>query len=157
MARLIVLLGGRAAEMQTFGEPSTRAEDDLKHAAALARRMVEQWAMTGRFELAGTQTDKKMPYLEGSAGGNEVRTLLSGAEHAAMTILGDNARSLRVIAATLAERETLTAAELAELHVAGPRVRQRAAVAGATGAEGETGVVEIVRPVVIRSDRFRAG
>jgi len=30
MAKLIVLLGGRAAEMLTFGEPSTRAEDDLK-------------------------------------------------------------------------------------------------------------------------------
>ena len=53
MAQLIVLLGGRAAEIHTFGEPSTRAEDDLQHAAALARRMVEQWAMTGRFELAG--------------------------------------------------------------------------------------------------------
>ena len=41
MAQLIVLLGGRAAEMQVFGQPSTRAEDDLEHAAGLARRMVE--------------------------------------------------------------------------------------------------------------------
>ena len=146
MAKLIVLLGGRAAEMQTFGEPSTRAEDDLKHAARLARRMVEQWAMTGRFELAGSQPDKKMPYIEGSAGGHEVRTLLAGAEHAAMTILGDNNRSLRVIAAALAERETLTADELEQLHAAGPRARQRAALDGT----GET-------PIVIRAPNFRAG
>ncbi len=178
MAKLIVLLGGRAAEMQTFGEPSTRAEDDLKHAAALARRMVEQWAMTGRFELAGTQSDKKMPYVEGSAGGNEVRTLLAGAEHAAMTILGDNTRSLRLIAATLAERETLTASELTELHVAGPRVRQRVALGGTAAGETidsraheagdahqalralqalQSDDIPAARPVAIRSPKFRAG
>jgi cell division protease FtsH len=121
MAQLIVLLGGRAAEILTFGEPSTRAEDDLQHAAALARRMVEQWAMTGRFELAGGQSDKKMPYVEGSAGGGEVRTLLSGAEQAAKTILGDNEASLRLIASTLADQETLTASELSELHTTGVR------------------------------------
>jgi cell division protease FtsH len=119
MAQLIVLLGGRAAEIHTFGEPSTRAEDDLQHAAALARRMVEKWAMTGRFELAGGESDKKMPYLEGSAGGSEVRTLVSGAEQAARTILADNERSLRLIATTLADRESLTASELAELHMNG--------------------------------------
>ncbi len=116
MAQLIVLLGGRAAEILTFGEPSTRAEDDLQHAAALARRMVEQWAMTGRFELASDKRDKKMPYVEGSAGGAEVRTLLSGAEQAARTILADNEASLQLIADTLAERETLSASDLADLH-----------------------------------------
>ena len=121
MAQLIVLLGGRAAEILTFGEPSTRAEDDLEHAASLARRMVEQWAMTGRFELAGGEKDKnkKMPYLEGSASGNEVRTLVSGAEQAARTILRDNLATLRLIAATLAERETLSASELADLQMNG--------------------------------------
>ena len=120
MAQLIVLLGGRAAEILTFGEPSTQAEDDLQHAAALARRMVERWAMTGRFELAGSsQDDKKMPYYEGSAGGSEVRTLLSGAEHAAKTILSDNSDALDLIADTLAERESLTASELTELHRTG--------------------------------------
>ena len=125
MAQLIVLLGGRAAELQTFGEPSTRAEDDLQYAAALARRMVEQWAMTGRFELAGGERDKKMPYLEGSAGGNEVRSLLQGAEHAAKTILHDNEKSLKAIAAALVDKETLSATELAELHIGGPRARRR--------------------------------
>ncbi len=128
MAQLIVLLGGRAAEILTFGEPSTQAEDDLQHAAALARRMVEVWAMTGRFELAGGQRDKKMPYLEGSAGAGEVRTLLAGAEQAARTILADNERSLILIASTLADRETLTASELTELHrggIAGGPTRPR--------------------------------
>ena len=135
MAQLIVLLGGRAAELQTFGEPSTRAEDDLQYAAALARRMVEQWAMTGRFELAGAERDKKMPYLEGSAGGNEVRALLQGAEHAAKTILHDNEKSLKAIAMALVDKETLSATELAELHIGGPRARRRAAAGEVVDAE----------------------
>jgi cell division protease FtsH len=146
MAQLIVLLGGRAAEMLTFGEPSTRAEDDLQHAAALARRMVEQWALTGRYELAaGGEKDKKMPYIEGSAGGSEVRTLVSGAEQAARTILADNERSLEIIAATLAERETLTASELSDLHMNGvtfgaPRLRSAQPVPQVTPADEATPV-----------------
>ncbi|MDP9069937.1 MAG: AAA family ATPase, partial [Actinomycetota bacterium] len=57
MAQLIVLLGGRAAEMNTFGEPSTRAEDDLDDAAKLARRMVERWGMAGSFVLSGRDSE----------------------------------------------------------------------------------------------------
>jgi cell division protease FtsH len=153
MAQLIVLLGGRAAEIQTFGEPSTRAEDDLQHAAALARQMVEKWAMTGRFELAGGQSDKKMPYVEGSAGGTEVRTLLAGAEQAARTILRDNQHSLLLIAATLADRETLTASELAELHMNGapfgagrPRLSRPNVIDLRKDSTRETGPMRIVGP-----------
>ncbi|MDP9387344.1 MAG: AAA family ATPase [Actinomycetota bacterium] len=115
LAQLIVLLGGRAAELNVFGEPSTRAEDDLRHAAILARRMVERLAMTGRFELAGGRTDADAHYFEGSAGGREVRVLLAKAEHAARVILSDNERTLFTIADALAARETLTAAELLTL------------------------------------------
>lgn len=116
IAQLIVLLGGRAAEINAFGEPSTRAEDDLEHAATLARRMVERLAMTGRYELAGGR--KSDPhYFEGSAGGAEVRLLLARSESAAQVILRDNRTALFAIADALAERETLTAAEL--LHLAG--------------------------------------
>jgi len=114
MTRLIVLLGGRAAEFQIFGEPTTEAADDLKDAAELARRMVERWAMTGRYELAVGRA--KVPYMEGSAGGEEVRGLVSGAEAAARSILADHETSLRALAAALADRETLTAAELLAIH-----------------------------------------
>ncbi|MGH9285933.1 MAG: ATP-dependent zinc metalloprotease FtsH, partial [Acidimicrobiales bacterium] len=115
MAQLIVLLGGRAAEMNVFGEPSNRAEDDLEHAAELARRMVERWAMTGRFELAGGKRDATRYHIEGSAGGNEVRDLVARSEQVARKVLGDNAADLRTIADALVRRETLTAAELAGL------------------------------------------
>jgi len=113
-AQLIVLLGGRAAEMQVFGQPSTRAEDDLEHAAALARRMVERLAMTGRFELAGRKDDGSRGNDE-TDGGKEVRDLLQKAEQAARTILSDNGEDLRTIAETLVLKETLTAIELQDI------------------------------------------
>ena len=115
IAQLIVLLGGRAAELNVIGEPSNRAEDDLAHAAKLARRMVERWAMTGRFELAGGPRNATRHHFEGSAGGTEVRTLLSRAEQAACTILRDNAADLDKVVLALTDRETLTAAELVRI------------------------------------------
>ncbi len=119
MAQLIVLLGGRAAEMQVFGQPSTRAEDDLEHAATLARRMVERLAMTGRFELAGRRDDNMRGNNDETDGGKEVRELLQRAEQAARTILSDNGEDLRAIAETLVLKETLTSAELQDIIRAG--------------------------------------
>ncbi|MEA2901077.1 MAG: cell division protease FtsH [Actinomycetota bacterium] len=132
MAQLIVLLGGRAAEMNTFGQPSTRSEDDLEHAAALARRMVERLAMTGRFDLA----DKGAKDEDGD-GAKEVRELLLRAEQAARTILGDNAEDLRRIAEALTEKETLSSAEISMLTTTrrrGPLLAQaRDAIPGTGG------------------------
>ena len=127
VAHLIVLLGGRAAELNTFGEPSTRAEDDLAHAAALARRMVERSAMTGRFELAAARADGT-PYVEGSAGGREVRELVAKAEQAAQSILTDNQSAFLDVANALAEYETLTAAQLADIAGVDPHADQLASV-----------------------------
>ncbi|MBW3556433.1 MAG: AAA family ATPase [Actinobacteria bacterium] len=127
IAQLMLLLGGRAAELNVFAEPSNRAEDDLGHAATLARRMVERWAMTGRFELAGGKREPVSHHFEGSAGGAEVRDLLTRAEQAARTILRDNAGDLEAIAEALVHRETLTATELRGL-------ARRGTTAGAGGA-----------------------
>ncbi|MGH9278999.1 MAG: ATP-dependent metallopeptidase FtsH/Yme1/Tma family protein [Acidimicrobiales bacterium] len=116
MAQLIVLLGGRAAEMNMFGQPSTRSEDDLEHAAALSKRMVEKLAMTGRFELAADDgSHGKGRGHEENGGGKEVRELLVRAEQAARTILRDNERDLNRVAQELFDRETLTANELQDL------------------------------------------
>ncbi len=120
MAQLIVLLGGRAAEMNMFGQPSTRSEDDIEHAAALSRRMVEKLAMTGRFELAAEREAEGKSRGDDAGGGKqEIRELLVRAEQAARTILKDNERDLTKVAQELFERETLTAGELQEM-VRGP-------------------------------------
>jgi cell division protease FtsH len=44
-ARLMVILGGRAAEEIAFGDVTVRAEDDLAAATQLARHMVTRWGM----------------------------------------------------------------------------------------------------------------
>ncbi|HEX8770022.1 MAG TPA: hypothetical protein VF711_04565, partial [Acidimicrobiales bacterium] len=72
--------------------------------------------MTGRFELAGKSSgDKSRSASDDEPGRQEVRELLQRAEQAARTILQDNADDLTLIADTLAEQETLTAAELQDL------------------------------------------
>ncbi len=141
LAQLIVLLGGRAAEQHAFGEPSTRAEDDLEHAAGLARRMVERWAMTGRYELAGDRSDRDVPYAEGSAGAGEVRELVAKAERAAGKIIADHETAFRRIAKSLAAHETLNANELRALvddtdH--SPTALRRADSEGVRGAIGRS-------------------
>ena len=44
--RMAGLLGGRAAEEEVFGEPSTGAANDLQQATALARMMVRDYGMS---------------------------------------------------------------------------------------------------------------
>ncbi|MBC7221974.1 ATP-dependent metallopeptidase FtsH/Yme1/Tma family protein [Candidatus Bipolaricaulota bacterium] len=46
MDRLAVLLGGRAAEEVVFGDQTTGAAEDLKHATELAKRMVVEYGMS---------------------------------------------------------------------------------------------------------------
>jgi len=113
-AQLMVLLGGRASERNTFGEPSTRSEDDLEHASSLARRMVESWAMTGKLELTRRQ-DERIMGQSNKPTDQEVGALLAKAEQAAVVILKDNAGRLAAIAQALMERETLTAEEIAQV------------------------------------------
>jgi cell division protease FtsH len=48
MKKLALLLGGRASEELVFEEVSTGAEDDLKKATYLARKMILDWGMSQR-------------------------------------------------------------------------------------------------------------
>jgi cell division protease FtsH len=61
-AKLVVMLGGRAAEEIAFGEVSTGAENDLVEATALARRMVTRWGM-GELGLLAFKSDEEQPFL----------------------------------------------------------------------------------------------
>jgi cell division protease FtsH len=49
--RLAVLLGGRVAEEQVFGEISTGAQNDLQRATDIARSMVAEYGMSDRLGL----------------------------------------------------------------------------------------------------------
>jgi len=62
LARLTVMLGGRAAEEICVGDITTGAENDLVEATRLARRMVTRWGMGSLVPMA-LDTDDEQPFL----------------------------------------------------------------------------------------------
>lgn len=62
LARLAVMLGGRASEEIALGEVTTGAENDLVEATRLARRMVTRWGM-GNLGPMALAADEEQPFL----------------------------------------------------------------------------------------------
>ena len=90
--RLAVMMGGRAAEVLVFDTATSGAGNDLQQATQLARRMVLEWGMSGRFEhmalgskgeqvFLGEELGKPREYSESTAQDvdNEVESLLNEA------------------------------------------------------------------------------
>src|SRR5206468_1906140 len=50
-ARIVGMLGGRAAEEIVYGTKTTGAESDIEQATAIARRMVTRWGMSDKVGL----------------------------------------------------------------------------------------------------------
>jgi cell division protease FtsH len=62
LARVLVMLGGRAAEEIVLGDITTGAENDLVEATRLVRRMITRWAM-GELGPIAYQADEQQPFL----------------------------------------------------------------------------------------------
>src|SRR5690606_13594047 len=59
-AKIIGMLGGRAAEEVVYGTKTTGAENDIEQATSLARQMVTRWGMSdklGMVQLAPRQNN----------------------------------------------------------------------------------------------------
>jgi cell division protease FtsH len=131
LARLAVMLGGRAAEEIAVGDVTTGAENDLVEATSLARRMVTRWGMSG-LGLAAFSADERQPFLgydlsqgrdysEATAAriDAEVERLL-GARHQVVRRLLDGARDrLDRLVTTLLQEETVGEETLTR--ILGPR------------------------------------
>ena len=63
-ARIVGMLGGRAAEEIVYGTKTTGAESDIEQATGLARRMVTRWGMSERLGLVQL-APRENPYLSG--------------------------------------------------------------------------------------------
>jgi cell division protease FtsH len=116
--RLAVLMGGRAAEELVLDTETSGAEDDLRQASQLARRMVVSWGMSdrfGRLALAGSQQEvflgqelaQRREYSEATARevDVEVRAILETAFERATTILTENRDGLDRLADALLKEE----------------------------------------------------
>jgi cell division protease FtsH len=88
-ARLVFMMGGRAAEKLVFDEYSAGAEDDLKRATQLARRMVTHWGMSERVGPVAYRTSEEHPFL-----GKEIVEQREFSEHTAQLIDEEMARIL---------------------------------------------------------------
>src|SRR5262249_35169454 len=61
-AKIVGMLGGRAAEEIVYGTKTTGAESDIEQATAIARRMVTRWGMSDRLGLVQL-APRENPYL----------------------------------------------------------------------------------------------
>jgi len=122
-ARIVGILGGRAAEEIVYGSRTTGAESDIEQATALARRMVTRWGMSDRIGMVQL-APRENPYLQGpegyGAGGakpfseetaraidEEVRRIIDDAHREARRLLDRHRDALDALARALLERETL--------------------------------------------------
>ena len=128
--RLAVLLGGRAAEEQTFeGVISTGAADDLQKATELARQMVTRFGMSKRLGeltygnvlanrfLRSPFTPEERNYSERTAEAidDEIRSLVDRQYTRVHGILEERRHQLELIVNELIKKETLDREELESL------------------------------------------
>ena len=124
-AQIVTLLGGRAAELVTFGVASTGAANDIERATGLARSMVTQYGMSDRFGPMSLESEGNS-YLDGrkvlncseetGAGiDEEVRKILEGCLEKAVALLKSNREALDKLGAYLLERENITGEEFMTL------------------------------------------
>ncbi len=128
-ARLTMLLGGRTAEKLTFDEFSAGAENDLKEATKLARRMVTSWGMSERLGPIAYAQSEEHPFLGREMGheqkqfsehtaqviDEEVAKILHAAADRARRVLNDHHQQLVDLSEALLEREELDELEIAEI------------------------------------------
>ncbi|HEY2787639.1 MAG TPA: ATP-dependent zinc metalloprotease FtsH [Fimbriiglobus sp.] len=119
-ARLVVILGGRAADRLVFGEQMTGEVGDLKQATRLARMMVTQFGMSDRLGpvsyrvgedhvFLGKELAESRDFSEGTARiiDEEVQSILAEAESRAGDLLAKHKADLDHLAATLLQHEEL--------------------------------------------------
>ncbi len=135
LARLSVMLGGRAAEEIVLGDVTTGAENDLVEATNMARRMVTRWGMGGLGPVA-FKADEEQPFLgyelshsrdysEATAAGidKEVSQLLAERHEAVTNLLREKRPQLDRLVEALLQSESIDQAELVKL--LGPRLEKR--------------------------------
>ncbi len=126
-ARIVGMLGGRAAEEVVYGTKTTGAENDIEQATNLARSMVTRWGMSeelGMVQLASRQN----PYL-GAGFANEksfsedtarvidaeVQKIINDCHVTAKRLLNEHRKQLDALVEALLAHETLGEHEILEV------------------------------------------
>ncbi|NDJ63201.1 MAG: ATP-dependent zinc metalloprotease FtsH [Chloroflexi bacterium] len=120
LGRMVVGLGGRAAEEVAIGEITSGASSDLQMVTSTARRMVSQLGMSDALGPLNYGDDERQPFLgySLSQGRNyseetaakidaEVRRMVEEAHQQAVALLRDNREKLDALAQDLLENEVV--------------------------------------------------
>lgn len=120
LSRMAVMLGGRAAEKEFFGEFSTGAQNDLKQVMDLAEKMVCQWGMSERLGPLSYPRGEEHPFLGRTLASEktfsertawiidqEIKTMVDTAEACAIKIVLDNRETIEALAQMLLNEESL--------------------------------------------------
>lgn len=121
VAKIVTLLGGRAAEEIVFNTATTGASNDIERATKIARTMVAQYGMSDEFGVMGLESIESQ-YLDGRAVLNcsdktsalldeEVKRMLKEYYIKAKELLSANLMCLDRVSEYLIERETITGRE----------------------------------------------
>jgi cell division protease FtsH len=123
--RLAMLLGGRAAEMVVYDEVTTGAENDLKEASGLARRMVGLWGMSNELGpvylgtgeehvFLGREIMQDKAYSDATADrlDSAVREMVEEALERALKVTNEYRDKLDALVVALLEHETLDGKEV---------------------------------------------
>lgn len=127
-SQMAMMLGGRAAEKLVFDEFSAGAEDDLKRATSLARRMVSHWGMSEKIGPVAFRQGEDHPFLgkelhearefsEATAHtiDLEVQRFLNAASDRASKLLADHRPQLDAVSNALLQKESIDHADLVTL------------------------------------------
>jgi len=127
-ARIVGMLGGRAAEEIVYGTKTTGAENDIEQATGLARRMVTRWGMSERIGLVqlapkensflgsdGFQGEKPFSEETAKAIDAEVLKIIGESHDEAKRLLTAHRKQLDALAEALLSRETLNELEILEV------------------------------------------
>jgi cell division protease FtsH len=132
LARIAVLMGGRAAEDIIFNTFTTGAGNDIEQATEMARKMVCEWGMSDKLGplsfgkkdeqiFLGREMSTHKNYSEATAVeiDTEIRRIVDESYAKAHSILQDNIQNLHNLSECLIEKENLTGAEVDQIIAAG--------------------------------------
>ena len=129
-SRLAIMMGGRVAEEQTFGEENVTsgAQSDIEQATKLAKAMVTRWGYSKELGLVAYGDNQEEVFLGHSVARSqnvseatsqlidkEVRRLVDEAYTSAKKILKTKSKDLEALAKGLLEYETLSGDEIKDL------------------------------------------
>ena len=119
LSRIIVLLGGRAAEELKMDDISTGASNDLERATEIARNMVSKYGMSGSIGPVSYHSDDEVflgrdfahsqKYSESTASqiDAEVKSIMLNQYREAVSLLKDNMSKLETLTELLIKEETI--------------------------------------------------